>query len=208
LQEAAADGLLLEGNMKVTYSGKTNEFTPQLEKKVEAKLAKLGKMIEHKGEKIAHVWHRQEKRLHKVDIKTEFYDHALIGYGSDTDLGTAVTQAMEKLDKQIVKLRNKWRDTQRDPRGARAQKENGATEPKQAAAPAAGKPAKADVPKRAAQPRIFRVSFDESLKPMTAEEAMLVMDGKTPYFVYRDQDRSCLSVLFRRKDGHFDLIEP
>lgn len=192
--------------MKVTYSGKTNEFTPQLEKKVEAKLAKLGKMIEHKGEKIAHVWHRQEKRLHKVDIKTEFYDHALIGYGSDPDLVTAVTQAIEKLDKQIVKLRNRWRDTQRDPKSARAQKENG-TEQAQAPTPATGKAAKAVSPK-VAQPRIFRVSFDESLKPMTAEEAMLVMDGKMPYFVYRDQDRSCLSVLFRRKDGHFDLIEP
>lgn len=191
--------------MKVTYSGKTNEFTPQLEKKVEAKLAKLGKLIEHKGEKTAHVWYRQEKRLHKVDIKTEFYDHALVSYGSDTDLVTAVTQAIEKLDKQIVKLRNKWRDTQRDPRGARAQKENGAETVQ--AAPAARKSAKTATA-RVTEPKIFRVSFDESRKPMTAEEAMLVMDGKMEYFVYRDLDRSCLSVLFRRKDGNFDLIEP
>jgi hypothetical protein len=27
------------------------------------------------------------------------------------------------------------------------------------------------------------------------------------YVVYRDQDRSSLSVLLRRRDGHFDLIE-
>jgi putative sigma-54 modulation protein len=192
--------------MKVTYSGKTEEFTPQLEKKVEAKLAKLGKMIEHKGEKIAHVWHRQERRLHKVDIKTEFYDHALVGYGSDVDLVTALGQAVEKLDKQIVKLRNKWRDTQRDARGSRAQKENG-TEPVKADSPAVKKTSKS-VASKSASPRIFRVSFDESRKPMTPEEAMLVMDGKMDYFVYRDLDRSCLSVLFRRKDGNFDLIEP
>lgn len=192
--------------MKVTYSGKTKEFTPQLEKKVEAKLAKLGKMIEHKGEKMAHVWHRQEKRLHKVDIKTEFYDHALVGIGSDADLVTAVTQAVEKLDKQIVKLRNRWRDTQRDARGSRVQKENG-HEPEQVAAPVTKKSAKAAASKPA-KPRIFRVSFDESRKPMTPEEAVLVIDGKMDYFVYRDLDRSCLSVLFRRKDGHFDLIEP
>ena len=41
--------------MKVTYTGKTKDFTPQLEKKVEAKLAKLGKLIEQRGEKEAHV---------------------------------------------------------------------------------------------------------------------------------------------------------
>jgi putative sigma-54 modulation protein len=192
--------------MKVTYTGKTEEFTPQLEKKVEAKLAKLGKMIEHKGEKIAHVWHRQERRLHKVDIKTEFYDHALVGYGSDVDLVTAVGQAVEKLDKQIVKLRNKWRDTQRDARGSRTQKENG-TEPVKEVSPAVKKTSKFAA-SNSASPRIFRVSFDESRKPMTPEEAMLVMDGKMDYFVYRDLDRSCLSVLFRRKDGNFDLIEP
>ena len=56
--------------MKVIYTGKTKDFTPQLEKKVEAKLAKLGKLIEQRGEKEAHVCHRQERHLHKVDIKS------------------------------------------------------------------------------------------------------------------------------------------
>ena len=49
--------------MKVIYSGKTKDFTPEMEKKVEAKLAKLGKMIEQRGEKSAQVLHRQERRL-------------------------------------------------------------------------------------------------------------------------------------------------
>jgi putative sigma-54 modulation protein len=109
--------------MKVTYSGKTKDFTPQVEKKIEAKLAKLGKMIEQRGEKSAQVLHRMERHLHNVEIKTNFYDHALLAKGSDADLMTAVCEAIEKLEKQVVKLRNRWRDTHRDVKVVREKKE-------------------------------------------------------------------------------------
>jgi len=53
--------------MKLIYTGKTKEFTPELEKKVGAKVAKLSKMIEQRGEREAHVTHRLERHLHKVE---------------------------------------------------------------------------------------------------------------------------------------------
>ncbi len=42
---------------------------------------------------------------------------------------------------------------------------------------------------------------------MTVDEAMLEMDGKRDYLVYRDAQNESVSVLVRRRDGHFDLIE-
>ena len=57
------------------------------------------------------------------------------------------------------------------------------------------------------KPKIFRVNYDEGSKPMTLEEALLEMEAGTNYVVYRDSDRDCLSVLLRRPDGHYDLIE-
>ena len=42
---------------------------------------------------------------------------------------------------------------------------------------------------------------------MTLEEALLEMETQVDYVVYRDSDRDCLSVLVRRRDGNFDLIE-
>ena len=42
---------------------------------------------------------------------------------------------------------------------------------------------------------------------MTLEEALLEMEDHRDYMVYRDADKACLSVLVRRRDGHFDLIE-
>jgi putative sigma-54 modulation protein len=193
--------------MKVVYSGKTKEFTPQIEKKVEDKLVKLGKMIEQRGQKCAQVLHRQERHLHKVEIKTNFYDHSLLGKGEDADLMTAICDAIEKLEKQIVKLRNRWRDTHRDVKGSRAKKES-ATEAGVSATGAVveSKP-KPNGAALALKPKVFRVIPDGDAKPMTLEEAVLEMRGNHDYMVYRDLDRKSLSVLLRRTDGHLDLIE-
>jgi hypothetical protein len=42
---------------------------------------------------------------------------------------------------------------------------------------------------------------------MTLDEAMLEIEKDGDYFVYRDAQKDCVSVLLRRPDGHFDLIE-
>ncbi|MGC2662088.1 MAG: ribosome-associated translation inhibitor RaiA [Bryobacteraceae bacterium] len=115
--------------MKLIYSGKTKDFTPELEEKVSLKLGKLGKMIERRGEREAHITHQMERHLHKVEIQVNFYDHALIGEGEDADLATALHGAIEKIEKQVVKLRTRWRDTHRDPKNIRSVKENLPSEP-------------------------------------------------------------------------------
>ncbi len=42
---------------------------------------------------------------------------------------------------------------------------------------------------------------------MTLEEALLEMEKKRDYLVYRDADTDRVSVLVRRPDGDFDLVE-
>ncbi len=220
--------------MKVVYTGKTRDFTPNLEKKVEAKLSKLGKMIEQRGEREAHVFHSEERHLHKVEVKLNFYDHQLCGVSANGDLLTAVTEAVEKLDKQIIRLRTKWRDTHRDPNAARATKAEliakaeETSEPARVSARAAqGKPAATAtaktasgtlaqvLPRKAAAraaslkkvPKIYKVAHGQGQKPMTLEEAILTLDNGEDYVVYRDVDKDSVAVLVRRRDGHLDLIE-
>ena len=41
---------------------------------------------------------------------------------------------------------------------------------------------------------------------LTLDEAMLEIDQR-PYIVYRDAEKDSISVLIRRADGHFDLVE-
>jgi len=42
---------------------------------------------------------------------------------------------------------------------------------------------------------------------MTLEEALIEMETDRDYMVYRDADKGCVTMLVRRRDGHFDLIE-
>jgi putative sigma-54 modulation protein len=194
--------------MKLIYSGKTKEFTPELEKKVTTKLAKLSKFIEQRGEREAHLVHQVERHLHKVVIEVNFYDHTLIGEGIDAELDTALCHAVEKLETQTVKLRNRWRDTHRDAKGIRLAKETpegNFTPDENVPPPKPSKNSKSNG--TGVKPKICRVDYEEERKPMTLEEAVLEMENDLPYVVYRDADRNCLSVLLRRADGNYDLIE-
>jgi putative sigma-54 modulation protein len=192
--------------MKLIYSGKTKEFTPEFEERVALKLAKLSKISEQRGEREVHFVHQVERHLHKVEILMNFYDHPLVGEGSDEDLTVALTQAAEKLEKQLLKHRDRWRDTHRDAKAVRSDKENWGGAPISADSPVE-KPGKMGVNGTERKPKIFRVNYDDGHKPMTLEEAILEMDGTTGYVVYRNSQRNCLSILVKRPDGNFDLIE-
>jgi putative sigma-54 modulation protein len=191
--------------MKIIYSGKTKEFTPDLEDKVSAKLSKLSKFVERRGEREVHLTHQTERHLHRVKLTMNFYDHGLVGEGADPDLPTAVNHAIEKLEKQLREARTRWRDTHRDAKTVRSGKswEGNA------------KPAEPERVERASKtsngtgrkPKIFRVNYTEDRKPMTLEEAILELEKDGDYVVYRDSSKDCLSVLLRRSDGNFDLIE-
>jgi ribosomal subunit interface protein len=192
--------------MKLTYSGKTKEFTPDLEEKVTAKLGKLGKLVEQRGEREIHLTHHLERHLHRIELTMNFYDHALAGEGIDADLPTAINHAFENVEKQLLKVRTRWRDTHRDAKAVRSTKESwDEAPPSEEQAPA--EHAKAPANGTARKPKIFRVNYNDGHKPMTVEEAMLEMGTTVDYVVYRDSDRDCLSVLVRRPDGNFDLIE-
>lgn len=193
--------------MKLLVSGKTKEFTPELEEKVNLKIAKLSKFIEQRGEREAHVTHQIERHLHRIEVIVNFYDHSLVGEGIDADLDTALCHAVEKLEKQVVRLRDRWRDTHRDARAVRSSKESW----ERNGSPSAGAAVAPPAPKangKTAKPKVFRVNYNEDRKPMTLEEAILDMQGDgEDYVVYRDSTKNCLSVLVRRPDGDLDLIE-
>jgi putative sigma-54 modulation protein len=57
-------------------------------------------------------------------------------------------------------------------------------------------------------PRVVR-SNDYSLKPMLLEEALLQFDvEKKEVFLFRKSGSEKWAVIFRRKDGHYGLIDP
>jgi len=196
--------------MKISYTGRHEAFPSRALAKFEIKLQKLSKMIDRRGEREAHVILAQQRFLHKVEITLNAWDHAMVGIGSDTDLVTAANDALDKLEKQILKLRNKWRDTKRHkdkeaeaaPTVSELQAVSSSKKAKAMAAPPKGASGK-----NSRRKRVFRVNHNDGSKPMTLEEAMLEMEESQDYMVYRDAQTERVTVLMRRPDGNFDLIE-
>ena len=89
--------------MNVSYKGIKKELSPKLQEKLDAKFAKISRLLEKRGEKEAHVVVTSENRLHKAEITMQFYGHPLVGIESDADLFTALNGALDKLDKQAIK---------------------------------------------------------------------------------------------------------
>ncbi|MBI3678878.1 MAG: HPF/RaiA family ribosome-associated protein [Acidobacteria bacterium] len=177
--------------MKITYTGQA-AFSPAQRRKLDAKFAKLSRLLDRRGEKEAHVILTTERHLHRAEITVHYYDHPLVGLVSSPDTLQAVMGAVEKLEKQILKLHEKWRDTKRTP----AAKTWTAREPQpvRTAGDAGGK-------------RVYRVNHQSRRKPMTLDEAILDLDQGQDYTVYRDAETDRVHVLVKRRDGHFDLIE-
>jgi len=181
--------------MKITYTGRQVELAPAELKKLEARFVKIGKLLDGKRECEAHVILSLERHLHEAEATVNYYGHQLAGAGSSADLFTAIHSAAEKLEKQAVKARTKWRDNKRTPRKGASEAET------EAAAPDAEVEAE-----ETHHGNVHHVSRHKKRKPMTLEEAVLEMDNRE-YVVYRDAQTDRLSVLLRRPDGDFDLIE-
>jgi putative sigma-54 modulation protein len=186
--------------MNVSYKGIKQELSPKMQSKLNTKFAKLSKLLEKRGPKGAHVMITTVRHLHKAEITIQFYDHQLVAEGSHTDPATAIITALEKLEIQAVKNRDKWQERRKE-----------TAAPRREAAPKRFAPAgnaRQDAPDatKGAQ-KIFRVNHHKQNKPMTLEEAMLEMDKSKDYLVYQDSEKGRTSMLVRRRDGHFDLIE-
>lgn len=184
--------------MKITYTGRQVELLPAQLKKLEARFSKIGKLLDGKRECEAHVILSLERHLHHSEVTVNYFNHQLVGLGSSSDLFTAIHSAAEKLEKQAVKARTKWRDTKRTPRKEQAAAV--AAEPEPAAEP------EAEVEATPVQ-QVHRVNHHQKRKPMTLDEALMEMEKDRDYLVYRDAQTDRVSVLVRRRDGGFDLVE-
>ena len=72
--------------MKFSYTGNSVAIPARQRAKLEAKLQKLSKMLERRGEKEAHIVLTQERFLHKAEITVNAWDHALVGIATNGDI--------------------------------------------------------------------------------------------------------------------------
>ena len=187
--------------MNITYTGKQEHLHPKQKEQLDSKLGKIAKLLEASGkpEKQAHVILVHDKNHFRAEITLNYLDHTLVGEHLDGDQFTAFNAALEKLEKQMIKVRDKRRDIKKGPREGwdKSAAANGVTAPEPDHPD--GIPAGTN-----GKPKVYRVRPDG--KPLTVEEALLLIDDDA-YLVYREAQTDRISVLLKRADGNFDLIE-
>lgn len=202
--------------MKITFTGKQEKLTPSQERKLAIQFGKLSKLLEQRGEKGAQVKLDYQRRMQLAEVRLNYYDQALVGAGSGADQFTALMEAVEKIQKQALKIRTKFRDQKRETPTRVAKTDvapDALVEPvlkgarKSKAKVVLGAEAAPEPPTAGAPARVVRAASKSNGKPMTVDEAMLALDDRRDYLVYRDAETEALRVLVRRRDGLVDLIE-
>jgi putative sigma-54 modulation protein len=180
--------------MNLHYTGRQVELSEAQKRKLEVKFQKIQKILGNRHQPEVHVILSQERHLHNAEVTLHFRHHTMVVECSGADLFTAVQEAAEKLEKQIIRNKDKWREQKRRTKSLREM----AAEDGQA---------RISEETGAAGPRLFRQATPAA-KPLTVEEAILEMEqGDRDYVFYQDAEKGRPSVLFRRRDGNLQLVE-
>jgi len=178
--------------MRISITGKNIDVSEYLNDLIEKKVAKLDKYFS--DDTTVHVTLAVERNRHIVEVTIPYSGGIIRGEETSGDMYASVDNVLEKLEKQIVKHRTKLEKNLR----------TGAFKGSEPIAPDYDDDRDDDDE----PPHVVRVKrFD--IKPMTVDEAMLQLDllGHS-FYVFTNGDTGVINVIYKRKDGHFGLIEP
>ena len=191
--------------MKLDFTGRHFTVTPAIKKFAKEQIQKIEKILEGRGPASAHFILAIEKYRHVAEVKLTLRDTTLTSQATTDDMYTAITQALDKVGRQVTKRKDKKEDKKRVSVKEVAAKAE--AEP----APAKGKAAKAAngkaEAKDAAKPRVIPTRR-YAVKPMTTDDAMVSLGADDQFIVFQNVESNRIGVLYRRKDGNFGLIEP
>lgn len=198
--------------MNVEYTGRQFDITPAIRKQVETGLEKIQKILGSNFD--SHVILSSEKHRQIAEITITVRNHApIVGVAEATDMISAISSALARIERQAVKYKTRWISKKRL---ARKKHEQEAEREPVAVAVAVGKDVTTSVPVTVhsfpnrvqfTETHIAKSSDSVSLKPLTLEEAVKEAQFRDrEVFVFRDlQGR--VKVLHRKKDGKMELIE-
>ncbi len=175
--------------MQVTVTFRHVEPTEPLRRYATDKLQRLSKYL--RGPMDAHVILSVLKKNHRAEINLSANGTPLFSEQETNDLYSAIDLALDKIERQVKKLSAKRKNHQAEHTlpGLRLQVLS---------------PDRVD--DRGA-PEIIRTRRIPA-KPMSIEEAVMQIDlTNNEFFVFRNAQSESLSVIYRRKDGNYGLIE-
>ena len=174
--------------MKITLRGKNIEITEAIEEKVSEKLSKLDKYFIVSENVEAKVLVRTYPYGQKIEVTIPTEYVLLRAEVVDQDLYNAIDLVIDKLEGQIRKYKTRLN---------RKSKDN-----KLAFNLASIEPLEEE------EEDVLVKTKTITPKPMDMEEAIMQMEliGHS-FFVYRDAESDSISIVYRRNDGDYGLIE-
>ena len=180
--------------MQVTVTFRHVRSSPPLRKYAGEKLERVAKHVRNPME--AHVILSVVKKDHVAEISLHAPGGTLFAEAKTGDLYSAIDLAIDKIDRQARKL-------------SARRKEHQATKASIPDESSAIHLRVLDAERTDARgaPEVIR-SRRIPAKPMSVEDAVMQMDmSNKEFLVFRNSQDESLSVIYRRKDGNYGLIE-
>jgi putative sigma-54 modulation protein len=195
--------------MNVEYTARKYQITPTIRREVETGLNKIRKILGDRFE--TKVILAVEKRQHKAEITIDPPNGPIVGIAQTADMMSAISQALDHLEKQALKHKTKWLSKKR-----KAGKKFDGQSLQDNLEAALGLAENATVSvlvhkfpsvARTTEVHLVHATDSVALRPMTLEEAIKETHFRDKdVFVFRDPEGK-LMILHRTRDGKMELIE-
>lgn len=176
--------------MDIIIRGSKLEITDSMETYAKEKLSKLERYLDETETPKATVLVKIRGHLHKVEVTIPLRSLILRAEESQEDFYAAIDVVIDKLERQIRKNKTRIASSKR----------------KEVKDFAYEYIAEIDDEEEEEETVVKRKKID--LKPMSEEEAILQMEllGHS-FYLYKDADTDKATVVYKRKDGNYGVIE-
>ena len=175
--------------MKISVTFRNAEGEEWQKEYVEERLMKLKKYIDHPVD--ARVILSVEKFRNTSDINLTANGLNINGKGEEKDMHLAIDNAIEKIERQLKKKKEKVRGFKTNPERSGE----------------FGDEAAAEEGEDLSDSKVVE-SRKIVLTPMSIDDAVLEMETtKNRFVIYRDSLTENVNVIYRREDGRFALLE-
>jgi putative sigma-54 modulation protein len=195
--------------MNVEITGRQFEVTPAIRKTVDLGITKLSKILGDNFKSKVILTAEKQRRIAEITITRR--TKPIVGLAESVDMSVAIGQALDHIEKQVLKLNGRKRDTKRVTKSKWKREA-----PQEEMQMAVGATSTAAVPvlvhrfpatMHTSEAHLVKSQESVALRPMTIEEAIKECEFRDrEVFVFRDKDGN-VKVLHRKKDGKLELIE-
>ncbi len=170
--------------MNVIINGRHLEVTPALRSYAEEKIGRFDKYLSNITEAVVTL--SVDKFRHKAEVLLKVNGVKIQAEGKTEEVYSAIDQVVDKLEKQVIKYKEKQHDYRKGEKRTVETHAAGRVEP---------------------ETIIKRKQF--TMKPMSSEEAVNQMELlDKDFFIFTNERSGDINVVYRRNDGNYGLIEP